>query len=832
MKKLLKLLAICAALVMLLPLAQAEMVGQYSDEDKLVAEKGNGNAEYTYNPPKKAWLKGDNGTINLCLPPTDYDVPQAVLFSGLEITLHNTLYKWTAEGMEEWAYISLNVGSDETSLQGWTRAKNLTFEAPEVALPEGKLVSDSVTNMATVFKDNGPASKELGIFPEGSEARLLGMTLDNYYLQVENQRGFIKKDAVYLDTPTQARLKAAEPRTYDDMQPGYEANYEEFDRLYGEMFDIYGDSNTWSLETRARMSQMEMNLKVTPRSDPQSWISILPGEGDITPEEARVRADKALDDKQVDLSTFDQVNEYYYALSGQPEEPIWQFRYNARVGHYDYVVRLDKQGDVTELLKLDLNRYDSMGNELLSQIPHNPVAEKVEGITAQEAISKAWDIFTEAAPELKGREDFYVTGNAYDFEGSTYWLIAFTDKNTPLSYAISGSFEVALNAADGDVLVTTQPYTYQYNLEQFAKHARIMDMQKEKGLFITWTPEDLSAMWPDIYALPKEGDITPEEAISTARALLKEETDVSDQLLDKLETYTLLEGIGDNHRQWMVLYTEKDSFLKPNAVGYIAWVDAATGVATAYYQPKDGSLMMWFYALDGFPLDTLREQTLLNALLSGVPTIPSDKALPKSEAADKAFAEMKKDLPDLDRAQFTEDTRHVMQGLEEYWVSTFTPLAGDVIAPVPTYTVALSEEGNLVIKTDLEDYMKQTEEHDRHLAQEKAQEEKGIFWLWPYDEKPQYDDSRYGLPKEGELREEEAIRIANETLMARYGLSEETLSSWKPMTGLLVDGLRRWEVAYFPLSEGQEQFSQAYFVEIEATTGDVLVAYSPEESNG
>lgn len=835
MKKFVKFLSLLTALVMLMSCAQAELIGQYDDMAMQVAEEGNGNAEYIYNPPKKAWLKGDNGTVHLCLPPTDYEIPQTVLFSGLEVTLHNTLYKWTAAGMEEWAYVSLNVGSDEISLQGWTRAKNLTFEAPETSLPEGKLVSGSVTNMVTVFKDNGPNQKELGIYPEGTPVRLLGITADNYYLAVEGHRGFIQKNAVSLDTPTQARLRAAEPQMYDDMQPGYEANYEEFDRLYNDMFDMYGDSNTWPLEARAKMSQLEINLKVTPRSDPQSWINILPSEGDLTLEEARALADKALENQQVDVSTFEEVNHYYYAVIGQPDEPIWQFRYNARVGHYDYVVRLDKQGNVTEALKLDLNRYDAMGTDLLSLIAYNPVVENTEGITAQEAVSAAWDAFVANTGETKGRENFYVSGNAYDFEGTVYWLISFTDKELPVNYSLDAPFKVALDATTGEVLLTTSPYTYQSNVEQFHKHARIAEKQKEKGLFITWTPEELNDMWPDFYALPKEGDISPEEAIQKARTLLKEETKVSDQLLDSLETYTLLEGIGDSHRKWMVLYTQKDTFLLPEAKGYIAWVDAATGEATAFYQPRDGSLKMWFYSLDGFPLDTLKGQSFLSALRFGVPTKPSEKALTMQQATDKAFAEMKKHLPDADLKDYQADTLHMMQGLKEYWVTTFEPQQNkdEDIVPLPAYVVALSEEGELVEQTGMEDYQKQLEEAQRYIAREKAQEEKGIFWLWPYDEKPQYDENRYGLPREGEIDEAKAISVANALLMERYGISKETLSTWKPLTGLLVDGMRRWEVTYFPPEEdGSEQFSQAYFVEIEATTGDVLLCYSPEESNG
>ena len=51
------------------------------------------------------------------------------------------------------------------------------------------------------------------------------------------------------------------------------------------------------------------------------------------------------------------------------------------------------------------------------------------------------------------------------------------------------------------------------------------------------------------------------------------------------------------------------------------------------------------------------------------------------------------------------------------------------------------------------------------------------------------------------------------------------------MTGLLIDGMRRWEVAFFPPEEDNTpQYYEAYFVEIEAGTGVVLVAYSPEEN--
>ena len=72
----------------------------------------------------------------------------------------------------------------------------------------------------------------------------------------------------------------------------------------------------------------------------------------------------------------------------------------------------------------------------------------------------------------------------------------------------------------------------------------------------------------------------------------------------------------------------------------------------------------------------------------------------------------------------------------------------------------------------MEDYQKQLEETQRYLAREKAQEEKGIFWLWPYDEKPQYDENRYGLPREGEIDEAKAIGIAEIHALLRGEITE------------------------------------------------------------
>ena len=828
-----KFVALFTLCLMLFSAAQAELVGQYDEQDMKTAEQGNMNAEYIYSPPKKAWLSGDNGTIHLCLPPTDYEVPQTVLFSGQEIALHNTLYKWTAAGMEEWANVSLNVGAGGTSLQGWTMARNLVFEQPEVQMPSGTLKADNVTNMVTLRADNGITQREVDIYPEGQEVQLLGMTRDYYYVLTDGQRGFVEKENVSADAATLSRLKAAEPRVYDDIQPGYEQRYDAFNQKYHEMFDIYGDSNTWPLEARAKLSQMEINLGLLPRSDPQSWINILPGEGDLSLEDARALADQAILGQEVGLDSFSSVNSHYYALTGQPDTPIWQFRYNARPGKHDYVVRLDKQGEVTESLALDLVTYDEIGRSLMQIVVYADPVEEVEGLTAIQAADAAWDYFTMTTKDTRGREAFNMTGTAHQLEGTTYWMITITDKTLPIYGPLNATFEVLVDAETGDIANATAADTYQYAMEQYKKHQAITDKQEKQGWFFTWPLEDLNAMWPAMYGLPRESDISQEDAIQKARALLVEKTAATPELLDKLETYTLYEKIGDEHNKWMVMFTNKDTFRSVNATGFIAWVDAATGEADSVYEPRDGSLMMWFYSLDGFPLDELPPQKDIDALRIALPSNPSENAIPMEEAQDKAFAEMKKHLPEADISQYQATSKHVTQWQNQYWVSVFVPMMEMESEVLPSYVVALNEDGTLAMQTSMEDYNKELESARRYLQTEELQAERGIFWSWSYEDKPQYDPARYGLPEDDELSEREAIAIAKATLLERYGLDNATLDEWQPMTGLLIDGMRRWEVAFFPPEEDNTpQYYEAYFVEIEASTGVVLVAYSPEESNG
>ena len=348
------------ALTLLAGSAMTEELTEEQLEARRIAESGGEPAITAYDPPVTAWLSNPGGFSSLCWLPTDYDIPQSVYFNGVQVKVLDRIYKWTYVGMEEWASVVVTARSNETPITGKTLYANLTFERPQRQFPVGTLQGDTVTHMTRIYLDNGHTRETVDMLKNGTEVAVLGLMKGYCHVLSQGRRGFVAEGDLALSEEAKAALRAAAPDSYDSIGPGYEEEYtafsEEVDRLYA----YYGDRAAWPMELRAKMSQIELDSGFMDE-DPLTWVHIMPGDGDLVPDTARGFADAAMAAEGLDAAGFTNVYTYYFAELGDLSKPLWQFYYEAKAGGYNYAVRLDVRGAVTQVRQLDMTPSDQEG---------------------------------------------------------------------------------------------------------------------------------------------------------------------------------------------------------------------------------------------------------------------------------------------------------------------------------------------------------------------------------------------------------------------------------------------------------------------------------------
>lgn len=392
-------------------------------EARRIAESGGEPAIAAFDPPLTAWLDNMEGFSSLCWLPTDYDIPQSVYFNGVRVQVLDRIYKWTYNGMEEWASVTVTVRSDETAITGKTLYANLAFERPARQFPVGILQGESITNMVRVYLDNGHTKETVDILKNGTEVDVLGLMKGFYHVLTQGKRGFVAEGDLKLSRESKAAVRAATPEQYDSIGPGYEKKYSAFSEEVDRLYAFYGDRSMWPMELRAKVSQIELDSGFMDEN-PLTWVHIMPGEEDLTPKEARGFADTAMARAGHHAKDFSSVYTYYFAEMGNLSEPIWQFYYEAEIGGYNYAVRLDRQGAVTEIRKLDLTRFDNEGRDIydLMLTGHEKEIPMEGDLTEDQARDIAWEYYARRTNGVAKKDNCFLSAHFRRVGRLRYWL--------------------------------------------------------------------------------------------------------------------------------------------------------------------------------------------------------------------------------------------------------------------------------------------------------------------------------------------------------------------------------------------------------------------------
>lgn len=546
-----------------------------------------------------------------------------------------------------------------------------------------------------------------------------------------------------------------------------------------------------------------------------------PLKGEIDEKTARQLAQKELAKVDIAASRYPAVHAVFYAPPEKPGEAQWDILFEAPVGLNDYTVCLDAKGALIRLNRSELTTlYDGDGRFIADILPaRDDVFPAAADISAHRASEAAVAAYNQTMEQSLKAEDMSVTGGLKELNGRRFWFLRLTEGPLPRDGGLY-LFDVVVDAKTGEVLYSPEREAFAWRTQERGRGIKLYAQFEQDGHFLTWPLAKQKEMWPDLLALPEEGDLSQEEARAIARETLQREAELSDRFFDRYQAFFMFE----NHsgaaggRAWHVAFAlpedlPRGSLAGTQIFGFNVWVDATTGQTLSFSTPKEMTFAAHFYQYDDGTAMGFAALDAADNIASGLPCPATGFAITKGRAEDIARDALSQAFPKLRVQDYAATTTHVLQNMREYFVVTLDNGEGD------TLFVALQNNG------DVAAYSQPTA----------TTEQAGDVIHWPLspEEKAALMPDFYGTPQEGELTEKEAIDIAVQTLKKHYALTDADIAQLVPFAGINLYTTRRWEINFFPKDQVENgQYSDSYWVDIDIVTGDPLSYQSPSESNG
>lgn len=596
------------------------------------------------------------------------------------------------------------------------------------------------------------------------------------------------------------------------------------------LFDQYGNFQHWSAEQRAELSAIEEKAGCRRDGSPIKEIYRTPdaAKGEKDEEAARTLAQEALAKEDVAASRYPIAYAGFYAPAEKPDETMWEVQFEAPVGLNDYTVYLSAKGELIKTEKSETaNLFDREGRFITAALQNSDnIVPSATDIHARRAAEIAVKVYNETMGTTAKAEEMSVTGGLKALNGRHFWLIGLFDGSLPPEGNSDFLFDVVLDAKTGQVIHSVNQDAYLWRSEPYRRGLKLKDKLEKDGCFLTWSLEEQKAAWPDLLALPEDGELSKDEARTVAKETLQREAGLSDRFFDRYQAYYMLEN--NDHaskgKAWHVVFALPEdlpngSLVPTNIYGFNVWVDAASGRMLSFSVPKERAFCSHFYQYDDGTGTTNEPASPAEVIARGLPcpvtglslTAEAVRTLAR-EALQKSFPRLR--VQDYCIASFT----HVLQHMQEYFVVKWEkPNAATLI-------VVLSNDGAVAAHTKPERY------DDAYSSESEGEV---IHWALSVKDKAAYMPDIYGLPKAGDLTEEEALKIAVQALKTHYALTDREIEQLVPTLGINLFTTRRWEVNFFPKEQVEKNtYSESYYVDIDIVTGDLLCYYSPSECNG
>ncbi len=214
------------------------------------------------------------------------------------------------------------------------------------AFPRGVLRAaegQAVVPMYDRITDKAPAHT----IESGREAELISWQPGYAQVRIGGQYGYVDTDQFILSGEIMAQLAPEWMYGFDSWRLGYGEYYNQYYAWFGEMEYRYGSFDMWSNELKAAATRVQRDYGLLQPGDP---VYVLPGEGDITAEEAiaigkrLIGDDGGTDELGVPFYTW---QAHFMYTEGEEPEPGWTLR--AWATHTDmdrWNIRLTRRGEL------------------------------------------------------------------------------------------------------------------------------------------------------------------------------------------------------------------------------------------------------------------------------------------------------------------------------------------------------------------------------------------------------------------------------------------------------------------------------------------------------
>lgn len=531
-------------------------------------------------------------SANMCNGTTSYDWPQGTYYNGVQVkvldthTMMNNVF-FTNDPTVTWAKVQIGATYQSEGTVGWMPLPALVHEKHVLgdipSLPTATLVTGSNTGAVTVYAQNDRTSAVLATVRKGEKVKLLGRLRDFYHVELENKKqGFVEVAYVQADEAWQQYVTSCEPAHYDYIQPGMQDKYEEYMAKQDEFWVKYGDNNEWPLEIRAARTQLQLAYGFD--CEEGSQMHILPGEGDMTEDEARKIAN-AYVKENFGMSAMDYYKQtvYFYYFVGQEDTRIWGFTYFANAGLNNCWVRLNAQtGEIIEARKLD---FVSSGPDAAPNTQYDkdeigyyydtgidiPYPDEEDETAKEAAVQTATDTFMRVYPEYGDMALYDVNVlMQHDNQGFKWYLVQIANVGE-----YSTVFEVVVTLEDLPRVLHTDITLYRQNAKEMQRMMERAELEKTRGPFITWTLEEQHAWDPDKYGLPTDGMISAEVAQYIARKALVDGGYLTEEELKGFLMFNSLYVMGSP--EWRIEFYTHEALAMEQYDGYNVLINPHTG---------------------------------------------------------------------------------------------------------------------------------------------------------------------------------------------------------------------------------------------------------------
>ena len=358
-----------------------------------------------------------------------------------------------------------------------------------------------------------------------------------------------------------------------------------------ELWDKYGDSNDWPLEVRAQRTQLQLSYGFDCEEGRQ--MHILPGEGDMTQEDAHALANQAiLDTYGMGPESYYKQNIYFYYFVGQEDVRIWQFRYSATAGYKDSWVKINSRtGEVIEVNQVDnvsdysgprgdttntqdeLGYYFDKGMDILTPSEHDAAWK-------EPCIELAKEKFFEVYPEHTLLQSIETIAQLkHDGEGLKWYLVEII---VDVGNDFKTGFSVIVTLEDEQRIFHTPVDQFRENIQAMKEDAAIWELEETMGRFFTWSLEDQAKYRPKTHTLPTDDMISVEEAIEKAKEHLLIEVMTAEEL-ENYKAYPSL--ISYDGVEWRIHFYTDEAMNSDVLDGYQVAVDPYTGEILLIFTP-------------------------------------------------------------------------------------------------------------------------------------------------------------------------------------------------------------------------------------------------------